>query len=60
MDVGEAVVLSEGEQDASWAAAFALTAKAAVTNATTGWALPLLRKISKTLNYLKSEEDCKS
>lgn len=44
VDVREAVVLSQGEQDAGRAASLTLAAEAAVANATTGRALPLLRR----------------
>lgn len=44
MDIREAMVLSQGEQYACRAAPLALAAEAAVTNATTGRALPLLKR----------------
>lgn len=44
VDVWETVVLGEGEQDAGRAAAFTLAAEAAVANASTGRAPPLLRR----------------
>lgn len=44
VDVREAVVLSQREQDASRAAALTLAAEAAVANATTWRALPILRR----------------
>jgi len=47
VDVREAVVLSEGEQDASRAAAFTLAAEAAVANTTTGRTRPLLSRRAK-------------
>lgn len=42
MDVGEAVVLSQGEEDPGRTAALALAAEAAVADATAGRTLPLL------------------
>lgn len=42
MDVGEAVVLGEREQDAGRAAAVSLPAEAAVANTAAGRTLPLL------------------
>lgn len=43
VDVRESMVLSQGEQYASRAAALTLPAEAAVANATTGRTLPLLK-----------------
>lgn len=44
MDIREATVLSQGEQNAGRAAALALAAEAAVADATTGRAPPLLKR----------------
>lgn len=49
VDVREAVVLSQGEEDTRRAAAVTLAAEAAVADATAGRALPLLER--KTKNY---------
>lgn len=44
VDVREAVILSQGEEDAGWAAALTLTTEAAVANASTGRAFPVLER----------------
>lgn len=47
VDVGEAVVLSQGEEDTGGAATLALAAEAAVADATAGRTRPLLEEREK-------------
>lgn len=59
MNVREAVVLSQGEQDASRAATLTLAAETAVANATAGGALPVLRTSIKDKHIkLNAEHIC--
>lgn len=44
MDVRESVVLGQRKEDSSWTTALTLTAETAVTDASTGGALPFLRR----------------
>lgn len=48
VDVREAMVLSQGEQDARWTATLALPAEAAVADAAAGRTLPLLQQRNST------------
>lgn len=48
MDVREAVVLSQGEEDTRRAAAVTLAAEAAVADATAGRTLPLLERKTRS------------
>lgn len=43
MDIREAMVLRQGEQNTCWTATLALAAEAAVADATAGRTLPLLQ-----------------
>ena len=43
VDIGEASVLREGEEDAGWTAALPLPAEAAVADAPTRWTVSLLQ-----------------
>lgn len=54
MDVGEAMVLSQGEQDTRRTATVTLAAEAAVADATAGRTFPLLER-SKGLNTQQPE-----
>lgn len=56
MDVREAVVLSQGEEDTRRAAAVTLAAEAAVADATAGRTLPLLERDKIThILFLKGQ-----
>lgn len=59
MDVREAVVLSQGEEDTRRAAAVTLAAEAAVADATAGRTLPLLErdKLHIVLKGSKQQSD---